>query len=126
MNILGILNELKDSAIDSAIELKDSAFSFVIEKYINYNVEKYGKMSEFKVDTVTRKLSFSLNLKGETNPIDIKSNYVLEEDADGETNLIIQDTEFSREWMTSLFNDYAAKEDLKIPIPSSALKVLDL
>jgi hypothetical protein len=135
-HIIDTLSTTYEKSVDAINEIKYSSYGTVAEwtlKYLinkyNFNLERYGNMSELKINTDDKKITLTLDLKGEDHPIYVEAKYKLEHLECGEPLMKIEDVDFSREWLKNLFDDYVPKENLEFPIPSNAsglLKVLGI
>ena len=89
---------------------------------INYKIRKFGEMLEFKFDPIKKTIYLDLMLKGEDKSITIKVNkFKINSLDNNESELIIEDAEFSREWMKVVFEEFAQGNKIKIPKKSASL-----
>jgi hypothetical protein len=113
------------------IEAKDSVVSFGLKEYLlERYVKKYGgKMLSFKLDTNEKQVEMSVELKGESSPIDITIRYETEGSGDG---MVLRATSIvaSREWLNLVAAELLRSG--KIPpfqvsgIPGVAAKIIGL
>ena len=72
-------------------------------------------MTKLELDSKAKTIRLELDLKGETALIQVEArNYVLTQ-VSGNTFLSVGEFKTSREWLTTLLNQYAAKKPVSIP-----------
>lgn len=76
----------------------------------------YGEMTSFHIDPTNKKITVSLDLRGEQSPIDAEVGYDLHEDS-GKLSFRITDVKTSREWLTELANETLKRFPEGIQIP---------
>jgi hypothetical protein len=98
------------------MSLKDEALGWLVKFILNrWQLERYGKMKTFDIDSTKKELSTSLLLKGEKEPIEAKASYHVEK-GDG-LIIVIDKIWVSREWANEVANQISA-EQRRIPVPS--------
>jgi hypothetical protein len=143
MSITEIFSTVEDSCNESFFEksakflktTKDAALSKALKKITehclmanNIKIERYGQMSNLNLDTSSKNLTIDLNLKGESEPVRINAQYSVNTEGE-EPEITIENMQFSREWMSNLFEDYVPKENLSFKLPEQArtlIKVLGI
>lgn len=92
-------------------------------------ISKYGKMTTLRIDTKNKFIFVSSELHGETTPIDIQVEYVINK-VQNNQQVEFKKIQISREWMNELANEYLMQTPLIVNIPqgfaSSAIKVLKI
>ena len=98
--------------------------AFTVRRATNAKLSSIGEMTEFSIDTKTKRVRVRLELLGEKEPIDVEVlRYSLKEK--GETTYItIEEATSSREWVTVALGQFVVGQDL--PIPAKAGAVLKL
>ncbi len=92
---------------------------------INQAVLKpYGTLTGLKLDSTARTIDAHLDLKGETNPVQIQIRGYEVHERGGQTFLTIKDMSTSREWLTTLARDFAV--DRPFEVPESVKKFLPM
>ena len=76
----------------------------------------YVEMTSFNIDPTNKKITVSLELRGEQSPIDAEVGYDLQEDS-GNLSIRITDVKTSREWLTEVANEALKKFPEGIQIP---------
>jgi len=117
--MFAIFNRAKDWAIGEIARIALNRFE----------IQKYGTMTQFTIDSEKRELSGSLELKGEEKPIDFKAGFQIADAPGGEKTLVLDTISTSREWLTVLISEYLRPEVRQIPLPkaaAAALKVLGI
>lgn len=82
---------------------------------INAKLRSIGEMTEFSIDTKTKRARLRLELLGEKEAIDVEIlRYTLKQK--GETTYItIEEATSSREWLTVALREFLVGQDLAIP-----------
>ncbi len=94
---------------------KDTSVSMVLEKVLRDQLQKYGRVLDFKLDSRQNTLRLELLLKGEQEPLSVfVDEYQLVSDATG-TWVVIKRATASRDWITTLLQDFVLSR--RIPIP---------
>jgi hypothetical protein len=94
---------------------KDSSVSLVAEKLLQEYVEPYGSLRSFSLNSRQNAASFEVLLKGETEPITVDvQEYQLIQDSTG-SYVAVTRVNASREWLTSLLQDFVVGRRLAIP-----------
>ena len=92
-------------------------------------LQPYGTLTELDIDSAKRTLAFTLELKGESEPIQIRiKHYELIERGD-ETYLELGEIETSREWVNTLLRDHLTEKVIKprlreTPLPAMVRMLL--
>ncbi len=98
---------------------KDRTIAARLQSDFNQRLRPYGSMLKLAIDTQRRTVSFSVDLKGESSPIEVEiSEYKLHSE-NGTTYLEIAGDKVttSREWLNLLIREKAVLQ--KIPIPAN-------
>src|ERR1700730_8689004 len=113
------LNSLFDHlpAGGTLADAKDRLISARIKQELNGQLTKYGEILDVRLNTREQSVEFSVRLKGEPDPINIRiGKYSLVKE-NGELWLTIdaQTIEASKEWLALLLQDQAGRHRLPIP-----------
>jgi hypothetical protein len=83
---------------------------------LNQSVLKpYGTLTRLKLDTGRRSIEAELELKGESQPVNIEVHeYELSEE-NGRSYFVVKSISTSRDWLTSLARDFAVEKKLELP-----------
>jgi hypothetical protein len=97
---------------------KDRTTAAAIKLWLNDKIKRYGLMLELKLDTKNKTVFCSLQLRGESSPVEIRvQQYELLEQ--GPTGFVVRldgkKVETSREWLTRMIQDHLGERDLPIP-----------
>lgn len=107
--------------------LKDLAVATAVRTYLNHHFKSLGHMTTLRIDTESHTLELTADLAGESQPIEIKAAYRLEE-TDGALALVPTKVECSRAWIELLANQMVADGALRLPVPAglatTAVKML--
>jgi hypothetical protein len=78
-------------------------------------MRKYGEMTKLKLDTAQRSIEAEVELKGETQPIQVRVHEyeILQEG--GTAYVVLKDISTSREWLTALARDFAVGRKFEVP-----------
>jgi len=113
---MGLLSHLKDLALGRAVRV-----------YLNHHFHSLGHMTTLRIDTDSHTLELTADLAGETQPIELKAAYRLEE-TDGTLALLPTRVECSRAWIELLARQLLADGALRLPVPpglaTTAVKML--
>lgn len=98
--------------------IKESLIVAALKPFLNGYLEDIGVIRELNIDTGSKQVSISVELKGEESPvdIDIKRYEIIEQD--GKSFLIVKEVSFSREWINRAVDKW--KPEMKFPIPGIA------
>src|SRR5687767_6203429 len=78
-------------------------------------IRPYGTLSRLKLDTAARSIEAELELRGETQRVQIQVNeYELLEE-NGSSFFVIKSIQTSREWLTTLARDFAVGRKFEVP-----------
>ncbi len=100
---------------------KDSSVSFVLERVLQSQLERYGRVVSFQMSSQRSSARLELLLKGEVEAMTINlERYTIESD-EGGAWLAIQEASASREWMTLALKDFVVGK--RLPIPEKYLGV---
>jgi S-adenosylmethionine synthetase len=85
--------------------------------HCNKHLERYGTVLDLQLDIVTRALSVTLMLKGETSPVDIHVREYAFATVEGKSVLVIDGNKIdtSREWLTNVIRDHVGQKNLTVP-----------
>lgn len=105
---------------------KDALLSATVRPLIQTRITPCGTMTHFNIDSVSKSIDITLDLKGEPAPITIHlGNYEFVEQ-NGKTCLRIDRIETSREWINTLVRDCLPKERRTFPLPRSVAGVVSM
>lgn len=110
---MGFLNKVKDAAVNTGIKLAVSQLN-------EGKMEKYGHIDSMTVDTAHKKMTVTVSLKGESDPVTVNvGEYIFDDDC-----LTIKEVSTSREWATRIFADLFP-EGKKIDLDSRLAAILE-
>lgn len=99
---------------------KDALISSVIKPLVQTKLNPYGTMTKLNINSADKSVHISLDLKGESSPIEIHiRDYQITRDG-GKNAIRLGAIETSREWMTQLIEAYLPEGKRMIPIPPAA------
>ncbi len=107
---------------------KDSVLSAAVKRIVTYYIREYGKMLNFKLDSVNKSINIEVLLKGEDSPIKITLyDYELISEGD-EAIFSFERIEASREWMNILAANMLEEKDGKkiFRLPAEQAKLLNI
>jgi hypothetical protein len=104
---------------------KDAAVAVGARRAINTRISRIGVVTELSIDTKTQSMHLRLQLRGETQPIDVQvKRYSLEQAGDRATIMIVEATA-SREWVDGALQEFVVGRSFEIPpTVASVLKLL--
>ena len=94
---------------------KDRTVSIIGEIILNFIGEDIGKIHRLEIDSAVKKISLSLQLKGESEPvvINITRYEIIKEE--GALCFKIKELNISKEWMDALFSKLLKDKAIEIP-----------
>lgn len=85
-----------------------------------YKLDKLGSVTSVDLNTSCRTLKVTLQLEGETSPIELECHYAMA----GEDRIEILEVNSSRAWIATLVNDLIPADKKRFTVPSAAQKFL--
>ena len=110
-------------------DVKNSAISFLAEKFINNIIKEYGKMVNLKIDSKNKNIELEVLLKGEKENIFINVEKYEIVSKDGSIFIKFKNVSASREWIEVLIHNVAIPSfapKKMIEIDSTYAKIIDL
>ncbi|RUM68921.1 MAG: hypothetical protein DSZ07_05765 [Sulfurovum sp.] len=101
---------------------KDLTLSLAIKKVINKKIEKFGEISKLDFNTNTKTIDIEVELKGENKILKIFVDQYEIKEENSRHYLIINHIKSSKEWLTSLLEEYVNNENFEVP--SEYVKIL--
>jgi hypothetical protein len=95
--------------------IKEKAFEVVVRSFLNHKLQQYGVMTKLELDSKAKTIRVELDLRGETVPILIEAGSYAVTEVNGQTFLSVDKFKTSREWLTTMLNEYVVKKPLPIP-----------
>jgi hypothetical protein len=109
--------------------IKDHALAGAVRLFLNHKFKSLGKMTTVRLDTQNHILELTAELAGESQPIEAKIAYRVEE-THGAASLVPTEIECSRKWIELLAGQMMADGALRLPIPTgmaaTAAKMLQI
>jgi hypothetical protein len=84
-------------------------------EYFNHRWHSFGTMTSLQIDPTSRRATFDLELKGETQPLRVTIGRYELTDENGKTFLEIHEVATSREWMTLLAQQLVKGKKFEVP-----------
>lgn len=95
--------------------MKDWLLATAARVFIDGRIQRYGNMTAFHIDTERKSVAITLDLKGESSPIEIQVEYH-RGDHEGEMVIEVANVRASREWITELAAAYLTQSPIKFPV----------
>jgi hypothetical protein len=76
-------------------------------------LQPYGSLTELDIDSKNQTLALTLELKGESQPIQIRIKHYELIERDNETYIELGEIETSREWVNTLLRDHLNEKVIK-------------
>jgi len=112
MSLFSLLNPTKNHLLAGAVKL-----------WFKQTQNRYGLMTQIRIDSQNHRIDVELLLKGEATPIQVAvKSYELSSET-GETFIALGDIETSREWINHLIREHLPPEKKRFKVPGS-LKLL--
>lgn len=113
--MFGALTNALGSARDRAVEA-------AARSYIARQIEKFGELRKFEIDSRLKTLAIEVALKGEVSPVSVQVDKYEVVRRDGDSHIILRQARASREWITAAIEQHVLGREFKLP--SSAASVL--
>jgi hypothetical protein len=110
-----------------AMSFFDKSRDFLAQQAIAYRFRRYiTRMTQFSLDNKERKINFSLELKGETEPLVGDIRYEMTQGDSATLHFKITHLTLSKEWMNLAAQDFAVGKEFSLSDPRVAtlLKIL--
>src|SRR5258708_6147635 len=85
------------------------------KEYFNNRYKSLGTMTKLNIDSTNKKATLELDLKGETQPLQITIHRYELTTAGGKTFIEIKEFETSREWINSLAKPLLKGKTFEVP-----------
>lgn len=85
-----------------------------------YNLDKLGSVTSVDLDNTHRTLKVTLQLDGESTPIDLEFRYATV----GEDQIEVTGVKSSRAWIATLVNEFVPADKKRFTIPAVAARLL--
>ena len=104
------------SVIKGALnQVKDSGASAAISRWLARELEDYGQLLDFQLNTAGRTVELRVHLKGERDPISVQvDGFDILSEA-GRDYVVVRNARASREWVNAVLRNYLINK--KHPIP---------
>jgi hypothetical protein len=105
----------------------DKSRDFLAQQAIAYRFRRYiERMTQFSLDSKEQKINFSVELKGETEPLVGEVRYQLTQGDNAALTFKITDIKLSKEWLNLGAQDFAVGQEFSVADPrvSTLLKIL--
>jgi len=94
---------------------KDAFTGVAARKYINGRIERYGAVTDLKIDSRRKTLEATCELRGETTPITVRIGRYEIEHVDEKDFIRAADCTCSRPWIANLLEDLVEGRRFEIP-----------
>jgi hypothetical protein len=102
---MGFFSDSKDRMVES----------MALPMLNNSLLQPYGQATSLKLNSSDKSAAVVLNLKGESQPVEIQlTRYELQREGE-KVYLIIQSATTSREWLTTLAREHLLNKKLELP-----------
>jgi hypothetical protein len=122
MGFFGNFGDIASAAKDAAKDFAVQAFAPKLSKMLieRYQLDKIGKLSGVKINRKQLEIEFSLDLRGEENPIDVKVQFRTLPPNEIE----ISNVTASREWIAILINELLPVEKKRFEVSAEVVSLL--
>jgi hypothetical protein len=93
----------------------DAAVQWGAREFFNHRYNSFGTMTTLQIDSTSKKASFDLELKGESQPVRMTINQYKLTTAGGQTFIEVTDIDTSREWLTVLARQFMNGKKFEVP-----------
>lgn len=99
---------------------KDAMTGAAARKFINDRIERYGSVSNLKLDSKAKTIEVTCALDGETSPVTVRiTRYEVEEGA-GKKFVLARSCSCSRPWLERALQDFVVGRRFEVPAWASA------
>ena len=103
--------------------IKDNLTTVSAKLLLGKKIESYGKLQEFKINSVEKSILISVILKGEDKPVELNiKRYLIFNESP--VKIEIKEIESNREWITRAAKDYI--ENRKFTLPENISPIIKL
>lgn len=96
-------------------ELKDSFASGVAKSMLASKIERYGKLTDLRIQSGEKSIQAELQLEGETEPVKISvTRYKIVKSADSHA-IVVEAVDASRVWVKNLLEDFLVGKEIQVP-----------
>jgi hypothetical protein len=99
---------------------KDAIASRGAQTYLNSLIARYGEVRDLRIDSVNKTLEASCLLRGETTPIHLSADYLVET-VSGINYASLKHCRCNKPWLENLLTDYGRERRIELPAWASAL-----
>jgi hypothetical protein len=92
----------------------------VVALWNQYQLDRLGHVASVDLDKSRRTVKISLELDGESSPIDLEFLYAVA----GEDRIEVTEVKCSRPWMATLVNEFVPAEKKRFTVPAVAARLL--
>src|SRR4051812_5147664 len=94
---------------------KDAAVSATARFLVNHEFGDIGRVTALSLDSGARSVSLSLDLAGESEPVELEIvSYSLQQEG-SRTYLVIQEARSSREWLSRTIHEFVSGKAFPLP-----------
>jgi len=87
----------------------------IAREYFNHHYRALGHMTKLQIDSANRHAKLELDLKGETQPLQITIGRYAVTSTGGKTFIEIEEITTSREWLTLLARQFTKGKTFELP-----------
>ena len=103
---------------------KDALLSSGARKFMDSQIQEYGKVLKFNLDSKEKSMELEVMLEGEKEPLHVKINHYELQKEDEKDYITIKDVVTSRTWINTVASQYI--EGKKFEVPSGYASVLKM
>jgi hypothetical protein len=96
-------------------QAKDASSSMAVEKWLAREIEPYGKLVQFNIDSRAKSLRVVFHLNGEHHNVEIDVGKYEVVSEGGRDFIVVQQATASREWLRAVANNFLIGRKLEIP-----------
>jgi hypothetical protein len=78
-------------------------------------LKPYGTLTQLKLDTTARTIEAELELKGETQSVNLQVREYELREQNGRATVVLKDIHTSREWLTTLMSNFVVEKEFTLP-----------
>jgi hypothetical protein len=93
---------------------RDAALAFAVRTFMNSRLHAMGEATDLSFNSANHSAELRLNLRGESEPVDIRVSDIHVQPAEGGAIVIVGDAIASREWVSGALSEFVVGRALHV------------
>ena len=94
---------------------KDAMTGAAARKFVNDRIERYGSVTNLRIDSKAKSLEVTCNLDGETSPVTVRIDRYEVEESGGKKFILARKCSCSRPWLGRALEDFVVGRRFEVP-----------